>query len=133
MARKPVVIHAREAWDDTLRLLREHHRPPASSTASSAVRKKPGKSWAGLLPQLAGVVTFPKAERLREAARMAPSTACLSRPDAPTWPVPHPGTNRALLCRRDRPPFGRCSACESLELARRRHHRQLPAAVRPGL
>jgi Tat protein secretion system quality control protein TatD with DNase activity len=42
-ARKPVVIHTREAWDDTVALLKNTGTPPftASCIASPAVPRRP--------------------------------------------------------------------------------------------
>jgi TatD DNase family protein len=39
----------------------------------------------GFYVSFAGIVTFPKADSLREAARMVPTTGCWSKPTAPTW------------------------------------------------
>jgi TatD DNase family protein len=93
MARKPVVIHTREAWDDTLRLLREH--PPATGVFhcfSGGPEEAEQVLALGFYLSFAGVVTFPKAERLREAARMAPLDRLLVETDAPYLaPVPHRG------------------------------------------
>jgi TatD DNase family protein len=93
MARKPVVIHTREAWDDTLRLLREH---PAARGVFHCFSGGPEEAEQvlalGFYLSFAGVVTFPKALALREAARMAPSDRLLVETDAPYLaPVPHRG------------------------------------------
>jgi TatD DNase family protein len=100
MACKPVVIHTREAWDDTLRLLGEH--PPATGVFhcfSGGPEEAEQVLALGFYLSFAGVVTFPRAERLREAARMAPLDRLLVETDAPYLaPVPHRG-------RRNEPAF----------------------------
>ena len=89
----PVIIHTREAWDDTLRLLREHWQGPGVMHCFSG-----GPEEAELVLDLgfylsfAGIVTFPKAQRVQEAARMAPLDRLLVETDAPYLaPVPHRG------------------------------------------
>jgi TatD DNase family protein len=93
MARKPVVIHTREAWLDTLHLLREH---PAGTGVFHCFSGGPEEAQQvlalGFYLSFAGILTFPKAERLREAARMAPLDRLLVETDAPYLaPVPHRG------------------------------------------
>ena len=95
-AAKPIVIHTREAWSDTTAILREHYAVVAagSSTASRAGRPKRGRRLRSRLLHLSfgGVLTFPKAEAVREAARMAPLDRILVETDAPYLaPVPHRG------------------------------------------
>ena len=92
-AGKPVVIHTREAWEDTLRLLQEHWSgggimhcftggPAASREALDL----------GFHLSFGGVLTFPKADELREAARLAPDDRLLVETDAPYLaPVPNRG------------------------------------------
>jgi TatD DNase family protein len=93
MARKPVIIHTREAWDDTLRLLREH---PGVTGVFHCFSGGPEEAEQvlemGFYLSFAGVVTFPKALRIQEAARMAPSDRLLVETDAPYLaPVPRRG------------------------------------------
>jgi TatD DNase family protein len=92
----PVIIHTREATDDTLRVLAEdgagdlrgvfHCFTGDVVTAQAALRL-------GFYLSFAGIVTFPKAESVREAARMAPADRLLVETDAPYLaPIPHRGT-----------------------------------------
>jgi TatD DNase family protein len=92
-AGKPVVIHTREAWEDTLRILDEH--PPAAlimhcftggpDNARQCLER-------GFYLSFGGVLTFPKAENVREAARITPDDRLLVETDAPYLaPVPHRG------------------------------------------
>jgi TatD DNase family protein len=90
---KPVVIHTREAWQDTLRILDED--PPAAlimhcftggpEEARECIER-------GFYLSFGGVLTFPKAENVREAARITPDDRLLVETDAPYLaPVPHRG------------------------------------------
>lgn len=90
---KPVVIHSREADEDTLAILREG-RPEKTlihcftSTPAQATRYVE----MGLFISIAGVVTFAKAEELREAVREIPLDRLLIETDCPYLaPVPHRG------------------------------------------
>jgi len=94
--RLPVVIHTREAEDDTLALLREegggeihgvlHCFTGTPFLARAAVDL-------GFYVSLAGIVTFPKAGALRETAQLVPVERLLTETDSPYLaPVPHRGT-----------------------------------------
>ncbi|HVL66809.1 MAG TPA: TatD family hydrolase [Vicinamibacterales bacterium] len=94
--RLPMVIHTREAADDTFRLLREegdgqvrgvfHCFTGDAATAHQVLAL-------GFHLSYAGIVTFPRAGELREAARLTPLDRILSETDAPYLaPVPHRGT-----------------------------------------
>lgn len=92
-AGKPIVIHTREAWDDTLLLLREHWSGTGIihcfSGGPAEARQALDLSF---YLSFGGVLTFPKAEALREAARMAPEDRLLVETDAPYLaPVPKRG------------------------------------------
>ena len=92
-AGKPIVIHTREAWDDTLRLLREHWRGAGVMHCFSggAVEARQALDL-GFHLAFGGVLTFPKAENVREAARIAPEDRLLVETDAPYLaPVPRRG------------------------------------------
>jgi TatD DNase family protein len=93
MARKPVVIHTREAWDDTLRLLREHLGVTGVFHCFSGGPEEAEQVLAmGFYISFAGVVTFPKALRIQEAARRVPRDRLLVETDAPYLaPVPKRG------------------------------------------
>jgi TatD DNase family protein len=90
----PVIIHTREATDDTLRILREapggvrgvFHCFTGDAPAAAAVLD------IGFYLSFAGIVTFPRADELREAARAAPADRLLVETDAPYLaPVPYRG------------------------------------------
>jgi TatD DNase family protein len=92
-AGKPIVIHTREAWDDTLSLLREHWSGGGIMHCFSGGPAEARQALdLGFYLSFGGVLTFPKAEALREAARMAPEDRLLIETDAPYLaPVPKRG------------------------------------------
>jgi TatD DNase family protein len=91
----PIVIHTREAEDDTLRIIGEegHDRLRGvfhcfTGDAAAAARALD----TGFLISIPGVATFPKAESLRQAAAGAPADRLLVETDSPYLaPVPHRG------------------------------------------
>ncbi|MEQ6918279.1 TatD family hydrolase [Halomonas aquatica] len=91
----PVIIHTREAREDTLALIREHTDPAVGGVlhcftedldmAREAVRH-------GFYISLSGIVTFRNAESLRDVARRVPLDRLLIETDSPYLaPVPHRG------------------------------------------
>ena len=87
----PVIIHTREADDETAALLEEERRggdAAGSSTASPA-----GPSWRdralalGFFISFSGIVAFPRSDgHPGGGAGSCPSTACWSRPTRRSWP-----------------------------------------------
>lgn len=95
-ARKPVIIHTREAWEDTLAILRRSwvgsDLPCVMHCFSGGPEQARHCLELGFYLSFAGVVTFPKAVRVEEAARMTPLDRLLVETDAPYLaPVPHRG------------------------------------------
>jgi TatD DNase family protein len=92
----PIVIHTREAEVDTFRILGEEAAGDAGGvfhcfTGDSAMARRALET--GFHLSLAGIVTFPKAEALREVARLVPIDRLLIETDSPFLaPVPHRGT-----------------------------------------
>jgi TatD DNase family protein len=92
----PVVIHTREATEDTFRILAEEAAGDTGGvfhcfTGDRAVARR--ALDAGFHLSLAGIVTFPKAEELREVGRLVPIDRLLIETDSPFLaPVPHRGT-----------------------------------------
>ncbi|NWN81447.1 MAG: TatD family hydrolase [Halomonas sp.] len=91
----PVIIHTREARDETLALIREHTNPEVGGVlhcftedldmAREAVRH-------GFYISLSGILTFHSAESLREVARRVPLDRLLIETDSPYLaPVPYRG------------------------------------------
>ncbi|MBM3779196.1 MAG: TatD family deoxyribonuclease [Acidimicrobiia bacterium] len=93
--RLPIVIHTREAEDDTFRILEEESAGDVGGvfhcfTGDRAMARR--ALDAGFHLSLSGIVTFPKAAELREVARMAPADRLLVETDSPYLaPVPHRG------------------------------------------
>ena len=92
----PIVVHTREADDDTFRILHEeaagdvggifHCFTGTRDTARRALD-------AGFHISLAGILTFPRALELHEVAKMVPLDRLLIETDSPFLaPVPHRGT-----------------------------------------
>ena len=95
-ARKPISIHTREAWDDTIALLREHWAPTGLPCVMHCFTGGADEAKQvldlGFYMSFAGVVTYPKAVNLHQAAAMAPLDRILIETDAPYLPpVPYRG------------------------------------------
>jgi TatD DNase family protein len=91
----PVVIHTREAEDDTLRILQEEGRGKLRGVFHCFTGDTDAASRAlatGFLISIPGVATFPKAEALRQAAAGAPADRLLVETDSPYLaPIPYRG------------------------------------------
>jgi TatD DNase family protein len=91
----PVVIHTREAEDDTIAILREE----GGGQVRGVLHCFTGSPWLagrgvdlGLYVSLAGIITFPKASGLRETVKSVPLDRLLAETDSPFLaPVPHRG------------------------------------------
>jgi TatD DNase family protein len=95
-ARKPIVIHTREAWDDTFQLLEQYWKPtglPGIMHCFSGGTAEAQRSLElGFYLSFGGIVTYPKALDVQEAARQAPLDRILLETDAPYLaPVPKRG------------------------------------------
>jgi TatD DNase family protein len=101
-AKLPIIIHCRpsdnseNAWDDCLRLLREHW---ASSGLGGILHCFTGSLAhmqaaldIGFMISFAGNVTFAKAQNIRDAAKQAPLGRIFIETDSPFLaPIPHRG------------------------------------------
>ena len=91
----PVIIHTREATDDTFDVLRSVGQGLVRGvfhcfTGDSAMARR--ALDIGFFISLAGIVTFPRAGELREVARIVPADRLLIETDAPYLaPTPHRG------------------------------------------
>ncbi len=92
---KPLIIHTREAAEDTMRILQEHH-----ADRCGAVMHCFAEDWEtakkaldlGFYISFSGIVTFNSAARLKEVAKQVPLDRILVETDAPYLaPVPMRG------------------------------------------
>ena len=92
-AGKPIVIHTREAWEDTLAMLREGWRGGGIMHCFTGGEGEAEEALAlGFHLSFGGVLTFPKAENVRQAARLTPADRLLIETDCPYLaPAPHRG------------------------------------------
>jgi TatD DNase family protein len=98
---KPLVIHSRDAWGDTFRVLDDEGVPARTvfhcftGGASEAQLALDRGCWLSF----SGIVSFKNAEPVRDAARLAPADRILVETDAPyLTPEPHRGrTNEPSL------------------------------------
>jgi TatD DNase family protein len=96
-----LVVHTREAWDDTFDILAAEGVPERTvfhcftGGAAEARRALDAGAWLSF----SGIVTFKNAAEVREAAAVCPLDRLLVETDAPLLtPVPHRGTpNRPAL------------------------------------
>jgi TatD DNase family protein len=89
-----LVIHTREAWDDTFAALAEHGTP--RRTVFHCFTGGPDEATRaldlGAYLSFSGIVTFPSADDVRAAAAICPLDRILVETDAPyLTPVPHRG------------------------------------------
>ncbi len=89
-----LVVHSRDAWDDTFRVLADEEPPPATvlhcftGGPDEAARALELGCWLSF----SGIVTFKNAAAVRAAAAITPPDRLLVETDAPYLaPVPHRG------------------------------------------
>ena len=92
----PIVIHTRDATEDTFRILEEESAGEVGGvfhcfTGDRAMARQ--AIDAGFCISLSGIVTFPRATELHEVAKIVPLDRLLVETDSPYLaPVPHRGT-----------------------------------------
>jgi len=95
LCRKPLIIHTREAAEDTIRIMHEEGADQAGGVMHCFT-----ESWAvaeaaldlGFYISFSGIVTFKNATALKEVARKVPLERMLIETDSPYLaPVPHRG------------------------------------------
>ena len=92
----PVVIHTREAEAETIEILREEYagapRGGVFHCFSGSVELAEKAVELGFMVSFSGIVTFKKADELREAARQVPLARLLIETDCPyLTPIPYRG------------------------------------------
>ena len=95
-AKKPIVIHTREAWDDTLALIEQHWKPHGLPGIMHCFSGGPAEAERaldlGFYLSFGGILTFPKSADVQAAAKHVPSSRILIETDAPYLaPVPKRG------------------------------------------
>lgn len=113
-ARMPIVIHTREAWDDTFALIEKHWKPTGLGGIMHCFSGGPVEARRsldlGFHLSFAGIVTFPKSLDIQEAARICSEDRILIETDAPFLaPVPYRG-------KRNEPAFMAHTAAKIAEL-----------------
>lgn len=92
---KPLIIHSREAREDTIRLMQEEGAQAAGGIMHCFVEDWETAQQAMEMDfyiSFSGIVTFRNAEALREVARWVPADRLLVETDSPYLaPVPHRG------------------------------------------
>jgi len=101
-AKLPIIIHCRpsdnseNAWDDCLKIIEEHWKPSGLGGilhcfTGSLKHARQGLDL-GFMISFAGNVTFPKAQNIRDAAKLVPLDRMLIETDSPYLaPIPHRG------------------------------------------
>ncbi len=94
-AAKPVVIHTREAWDDTFALLESFWKRECGGIMhcfSGGPAEAERCLDMGFHISYSGIVTYPKAVDIQQACRITPLERLLIETDAPYLaPIPHRG------------------------------------------
>ncbi len=110
----PLIVHTRDADTDTIRILEEEHAKgefPGLIHCFSATRELAARMVdIGLYISFSGIVTFNKAEELRDVARVVPEDRILVETDSPYLaPVPRRG-------KRNEPAFTAFTAAKIAEV-----------------
>jgi TatD DNase family protein len=95
-ARKPISIHTRDAWQDTIKLLKTHWAPTGLPCIMHCFTGNPVEAKQaldlGFWLSFSGVLTYPKATTVQESAKFAPLNRILVETDCPYLPpVPYRG------------------------------------------
>lgn len=92
---KPVIVHTRDAGDDTLAILRQENVEHCGGVIHCFTESQGFAEQAmelGLMISFSGIITFKNAQALREIAKTIPDEYLLIETDAPYLaPVPHRG------------------------------------------
>ncbi|MBC7927197.1 MAG: TatD family hydrolase [Bryobacteraceae bacterium] len=95
-ARKPICIHTRDAWPDTIRLLQQHWAPTGLPCVMHCFTGGPEEARQaldlGFFLSFAGVLTYSSAKALQQAAKEVPLDRILIETDSPYLaPAPYRG------------------------------------------
>lgn len=104
--KKPIVIHTRDAWDDTLRLLAQHWAPTGLGGILHCFTGDLAHAQRGLDMgfhiSFSGVLTYKRSDELRQTAAQLPLDRLLVETDAP-YLSPEPYRSKKI--RRNEPAF----------------------------
>ncbi|KAF6667332.1 metal-dependent hydrolase [Pantoea sp. EKM101V] len=102
---KPIIVHTRDARDDTLAILREEQVERCGGVLHCFTEDQPTAAKLldmGFYISFSGIVTFRNAEQLREVARYVPLDRMLVETDSPYLaPVPYRGKENQPAYTRD--------------------------------
>ncbi|MCM1524324.1 MAG: TatD family hydrolase [Ruminococcus sp.] len=88
----PVVIHSRDAWEDTLELVRKYRPKGVMHCFSGSAETAEELIGLGMYIGFTGVVTFKNAKKTRRALSVIPESRLLCETDCPYMaPEPHRG------------------------------------------
>ncbi len=89
----PIVIHTREAWEDTMSMLREGWQGGGIMHCFTGNQQQAREALdLGFHLAFGGVLTFPKADEVRQAAKITPDDRLLVETDCPYLaPAPYRG------------------------------------------
>ena len=90
----PLIIHSRDAWEDTFEILDEVGVPDKAvfHCFTGGPHELDQALARSIMVSFSGIVTFPSAPELQEAARLCPIESLMVETDAPYLaPVPHRG------------------------------------------
>ena len=81
----PLVVHTRDAWEDTFAILDEHPRPPHTIMHCFTGGPEEARRCLdrGFVLSFSGIVTFPKAPEVAAAAELCPIGSLMVETDAP--------------------------------------------------
>jgi TatD DNase family protein len=92
---KPIIVHTRDAGDDTLKILREENAETCGGVIHCFTETQEFADRAlalGFMISISGIVTFRNADALRAVAKTIPDDRLLIETDSPYLaPVPHRG------------------------------------------
>ena len=92
---KPVIIHTRDAGDDTLKILQQENATSCGGVIHCFTETQDFANKAmdlGLMISISGIVTFRNADVLRDIAKTIPDDRLLIETDSPYLaPIPHRG------------------------------------------
>ena len=92
---KPIIVHTRDAGDDTLKILREENAEACSGVIHCFTETQEFAEQAldlGFMISISGIVTFRNADALRAIAKTIPDDRLLIETDSPYLaPIPHRG------------------------------------------